>query len=193
LGRIEEAFFLQALEYEGILRVFFHRYAPDPADVEELLQDTYARLLAEAEASPPLIDSARGCALRLARDTVRDWLRRPGVVSLPGVAEIDAWSVLDEESQVQSIVGGQEELARLSEAVAALPAKCRQAYTLRKVYGLSHGDIAARLRVTEESVREYLAIAVRHCAQALYDRPPPGVQPRRGAFFSRLRRRVTPR
>ena len=101
-------------------------------------------------------------------------------------------AVLDEGTQVESIVGAQEELARLSEAVAGLPERCRQAYTLRKVYGFTHSEIASRLRIPEETVREYLALAARRCAQALFDRPP-AATPRRGAFLSRIRRRVRAR
>ncbi|MGH8284275.1 MAG: RNA polymerase sigma factor [Steroidobacteraceae bacterium] len=191
MGRAEDGFFLQALEYEGILRAFLQRYAPDPADVEELLQETYARLLSEAESSKPKTESVRGCALRLARDTVLEWLCRSGVVSLAPIAEIDALAVLDECTQVESIVGAQEELARLSEAVASLPERCRQAYTLRKVYGFTQSEIAARLRISEETVQDYLALAARRCAHALFDRPP-AATPRRVAFLSRIRRRVKP-
>lgn len=124
-------------------------------------------------------------------DTVLEWLRRSGVVSLAPIAEIDALAVLDECTQVESIVGAQEELARLSEAVAGLPERCRQVYTLRKVYGFTQSEIASRLRVSEETVQDYLALAARRCAHALFDRPP-AATPRRVAFLSRIRRRMKP-
>jgi RNA polymerase sigma-70 factor (ECF subfamily) len=163
--------FLQALEHEGVLRAFLRRYAPDPADVEELLQETYARLLGEAESALPEKESVRACVLRLAHDVVREWLRQRGVVSLAAVADLESLGVLDEGTQVASIVGTEEELARLAEAVAELPEECRRAYTLRMVYEFTVPEIAARLRLSEDQVEEHLALGVQRCAEVLFDRP----------------------
>lgn len=187
MGRAEEEFFLQTLEYEGRVRVFLRRHAPDPADVEDLLLETYARLLCEAEHALPERESVRGCVLRLARGVLREWLRQRGVVSLEAGADLDDLGMLDEGTQVESIVGAQEELARMAEAVAELPEQCRQAYTLRMVYEFTVPEIAARLRVSEDKVEEHLALGVQRCADALFDRP--GVVPeKRTASVSYIRR-----
>ena len=51
--------------------------------------------------------------------------------------------VLDESEQIDEIVNGHQELALLVRAVQELPDRCRQVFTLRKVYGYSQKEIAS--------------------------------------------------
>ena len=53
-----------------------------------------------------------------------------------------------------------QELQLLAAAIQALPARCRQVMTLRKIYGLSHRDIARQLDISEHTVNAQLAIGV---------------------------------
>lgn len=57
------------------------------------------------------------------------------------------------------------ELAEVAKLVRALPAECRQVFTLRKVYGYSGREIASRLGIPERAVEEHLIQAARRCAQ----------------------------
>ena len=59
--------------------------------------------------------------------------------------------LLDERGQVDEIVNTHQELALLTAAVARLPARCRQVFTLRKVYGL----IAEGNRGGAQDLREH--------------------------------------
>ena len=45
MGNPGDRYLLEALESEGVLRAYLFRYVRNPADVDELLQETYARLL----------------------------------------------------------------------------------------------------------------------------------------------------
>lgn len=53
----------------------------------------------------------------------------------------------------------------LTEAIRALPARCRQVFTLRKVYDVSQKDIAAQLGISEHTVSAQLTIAVHKCTK----------------------------
>jgi hypothetical protein len=79
------------------------------------------------------------------------------------------------------------ELAEVAEFAKALPAECRQVFTLRKVYGYSGREIANRLGIPERAVEEHLIQAVRRCAQAA-----PDLQSldRRPSLLKRLRLRI---
>lgn len=181
----EDGHFVRALEYEGIVRAFLLRYVPNPAEVEELLQLTYSRLLAETESKAQRARSARAHALHLAREVALDWLRRLEVVPFDRIADLEALNVLDHDGQVQEIVSSHEELTRLVEGAARLPGPVRQVYTLRKVYGLSIEEIARKLRMSEQTVEQHLVEAVRQCANIVFDRMP---ETRRSALLQRMRR-----
>ena len=181
-----DRYLLASLEFEGVLRACLHRYARNAADVDELLQDTYAHLLAAGSQPREEIRSIRAFALTVARNVALSWLRHRQVVPIELVADLEQLELLDERSQVDEIVNTHQELALLAAAVARLPTRCRQVFTLRKVYGYSQKEIAARMNISENTVEQQLIKAARHCAQALFDQP---VAERQATMFERFRRR----
>lgn len=187
MAKNEERYLLQALEFEGVLRACLYRYTRNGSDVEDLLQETYARLLTAGCSNEPEVRSVRAFALTIARNVTFDWLRHKQVVPIELVADMEALDVLDETEQIDEIVNGHQELALLVNAVQDLPDRCRQVFTLRKVYGYSQKEIAGRLQISEHTVEQHLTKAARRCAQALFDQP---VAERRATFFDRMRRRV---
>jgi RNA polymerase sigma-70 factor (ECF subfamily) len=62
---------------------------------------------------------------------------------------------------------GAHELELLTQAIQALPEQCRQVLTLRKIYGLSQREIAARLGVAETAIEALVAEGLRRCAEVL--------------------------
>lgn len=186
VAKDEERYLVQALEFESVLRACLYRYARNTSDVEELLQETYARLLAAGASNEPEVRSVRAFSLTVARNVAFDWLRHKQVVPIELVADMEALDILDEREQIDAIVNSHQELMMLVEAVQQLPERCRQVFTLRKVYGYSQKEIAARMNITENTVEQQLTKAARHCAQALFDQP---VGERQATLFERFRRR----
>lgn len=160
-----------ALEFEGVLRACLRRYVRNAADVEELLQETYAQLLEAGAPNGPEVRSVRAFALGVARNLAFNWLRRRRIVPMESMADIEDLNLLDEGEQVERIVSAEQELTLLMQAVAELPERCRQVFTLRKVYGFSQKEIAARLKISENTVEQHLSKAGRRCAQFLFARP----------------------
>ncbi|MDE2263467.1 MAG: hypothetical protein KGL45_13170, partial [Gammaproteobacteria bacterium] len=116
-----DRYLLEALESEGLLRAFLFRYARNGADVDELLQETYARLLAATQAEGVRVRSVRALALTIARNAALDWLRHRNVVPMALLSDLAALDVLDESAQIEEIVNAHQELAMLAECVAELP------------------------------------------------------------------------
>jgi RNA polymerase sigma-70 factor (ECF subfamily) len=186
VAKDEERYLLQALDFENVLRACLYRYTRNSSDVEELLQETYARLLTAGAADEPEVRCVRAFSLTVARNVAFDWLRHKQIVPIELVADMEAMDVLDERDQIDAIVNSHQELALLVKAVQELPERCRQVFTLRKVYGYSQKEIAARMNITENTVEQQLTKAARHCAQALFDQP---LGERHGTFFDRFRKR----
>jgi len=188
MNRVEDRYLVASLEFEGVLRACLYRYVRNAADVDELLQETYTHLLtAGAATNREEIRSIRAFALTVARNVALSWLRHRQVVPIELVADLEALELLDERGQVEEIVNTHQELALLTAAVASLPARCRQVFTLRKVYGLSQKEIAAELNISENTVEQHLAKGMRLCSAALANSP---MADRRAQWFERARRRV---
>jgi RNA polymerase sigma factor (sigma-70 family) len=180
----EERYLLQALEFESVLRACLYRYTRNQSDVEELLQETYARLITAAASDDPEVRSVRAFALTIARNVAFDWLRHRQVVPIELVADMEALDVLDENEQIDEIVNSHQELEVLVGAIQGLPDRCRQVFTLRKVYGYSQREIAVRMNISENTVEQHLTRAARRCAEALFDQP---LAARRMPMFDRTR------
>ena len=188
MNRMEDRYLVASLEFEGVLRACLYRYARNVADVDELLQETYEHLLA-AGAAPEReeVRSIRAFALTVARNVALSWLRHRQVVPIELVADLESLETLDDRDQVEEIVNSHQELALLTQAVARLPERCRQVFTLRKVYGFSQKEIAASLSISENTVEQHLAKGVRLCTAAL------GGLTGRGAPRARVRQGPPPR
>ena len=187
MSKNDERYLLQALEIEGVLRACLYRYTRNNSDVDELLQEVYARLLVSGSSEEPEVRSVRAFALTIARNVAFDWLRHRQVVPIELVADLEALEVLDEGEQIEEIVNSHQELAMLVRAIQGLPDRCRQVFTLRKVYGYSQKEIALRLNISENTVEQHLAKGMRLCSAALADSP---MAERRAQWFERARRRV---
>jgi RNA polymerase sigma factor (sigma-70 family) len=187
LGNPGDRYLLEALKSEGVLRAYLFRFVRNPADVDELLQETYAKLLM-ANPEGDEVRSVRALALTIARNAALDWLRHRDVVPMELVSDLAALDVLDEKARVDEIVNAHQELALLSEVVAGLPKRFRQAFTLRRVYGLSQREIAEHMGISEKTVEQLLVRAVRRCADALFAREVAADRPQ--SMSDRLRRRL---
>ena len=71
---------------------------------------------------------------------------------------------------VPAAVAHAEDLRLLTEAIRALPERCRQVLTLRKIYGLSQRETALRLGISEHTVEVQGAIGLRKCIRFFRER-----------------------
>jgi RNA polymerase sigma-70 factor (ECF subfamily) len=146
--------------HEGVLRGYLQRMVA-PSEIDDVVQETYARLLRARERGP--IDSPRGLLFATARNAARDLFRRRAVANTFPITEIDHSRVFDTAPGVVETVSRRQEEDLLTEAIAALPPRCREILLLRKFENLSHREIAHRLGIAEHTVEAQLTKALRRC------------------------------
>jgi RNA polymerase sigma-70 factor (ECF subfamily) len=151
--------------HERSLRAYLQAAAPNPADVEDLLQESYLRLLRVRSSAP--IQCVRALLFAIARNAVRDAVREKLANREIPSTEIDAFPVLDDSADVVDLVARRQEQALLAEAMRALPERCREVLILRKIHGLSQRDIAHKLGISENTVESLVSRGVRRCANHL--------------------------
>lgn len=183
LAQPDERYLLEALEIEGALRALLYRFTRNLADVDELLQETYMRLLAAGSRPGPEVRSVRAFAIVVARNVARSWARHQQVVPFELVANLEDFDIADERERIEEQTDARQLLAKL---VASLPPRCREVFVLRKVYGCSQKEIAAKLRISENTIEQHLLKATRRCAEAL---SAPPKRPGQHSLINRLRRR----
>ncbi len=154
--------------HERSLRSYLRSLFPALPDVDDLVQESYARLIRAKDAGT--ISHAKAFLFTTARNAALDFFRRRKVVSIDAVANLDELSVLEDRPDASEALNRQQELGLLAEAVRGLPERCRQVLTLRLLYAMSHKEIASELHISEHTVKAQLAKGMRRCADFLAKR-----------------------
>lgn len=136
---------------------------PGLGDVDDVLQDAFARLLRAHAAGP--IANPKAFLFVTARNLALNRLRHLRYERPAGMTEIDPMSVMDESLGAPDRLAHQEDFQLLIEAIQSLPDRCRQVITLRKIYGLSQREVAERLGISEHTVEAQGAIGLRKCIE----------------------------
>lgn len=163
----------QVLPHEAALRNYLRRRVPSLSDVDDVVQDSYLKILKARPASGE-IASVKAYLFTIARNTASKLFRKQKIFSPVPVSELPAWRVLDGDQNVAETVDVRLQDALIAGAIAELPGRCREILLLRVGDGFSPAQIASRLRLSESTVRTQLTRAVDKCTKLLRKR---GVTP----------------
>ena len=144
-----------------MLRAWLGSRFPPQCDIDNLVQEALVRVCQAWERGE--LHSPKAFLFATARNLALDQVRRLQIAPTISLVEIDAQAVLEEGASVPDLVARNQELEFLTEVIQSLPDRCRQVFTLRKVYGMSQRDIAIRLGISEHTVSAQLTIAVHKC------------------------------
>ena len=136
----------------------FLRNGEDAEDVvQEALASSYRQLLDRDVEHPKayLFAATKNQALKH-NDLAVNKLRA-------AIDDLELSEVISLENTVLESSAAKEEMVRLCEAIGALPLQCRRVFVLKKVYGFSHKEIAARLKISENTVHQHLAKGLARC------------------------------
>jgi|SRR5579883_1944601 len=158
----------QVQPHESALRSYLRGRFPSLPDIDDLVQESYARLIRAKQTGR--IAYVKAFLFTTARNAALDLFRRRQVVTIDAIGDLTALPISVEGPDAGEAVSKQQELDLLADAVRALPERCRQVLTLRLLYGLSQKEIAAELKISEHTVKAQLAKGVRRCAAYFEER-----------------------
>lgn len=152
--------------YDELLK-YFTREVRDAHEAQDLVQETFGRVLARV-AQGASVDDMRGLLYEVARNLLIDRHRQMRVrqhVSDDILDDMPGPSSDDPEMHY----AGRQRLRLLVCAIEALPPRCRQAFVLHRFDGLSQVQVAARMGVSVNMVERHIMLAIATCRQALGD------------------------
>lgn len=162
-----EWFAVAVQPHDAALRAWLRSRFPALGDIDDIVQETYARVLQIRARDPLRAHAVKPLLFTMARNLALDQLRRRQVVPFDALPADDALAAADDVPGIGETVSRRQELALLAEAIQSLPERCRQILTLRKIYGLSQREIARQLAISEHTVEAQVGIGVRRCADYL--------------------------
>ena len=153
------------LPHEPMLRAWLRSRFPGLGDLDDIVQEAYARLLRARRNGT--MENPKAYLFAVARNLATDHFRRNRGQDMNSLTEIDRGDVLDESEGIPEALVHHHDLQLLTEAIQTLPDRCRQVLTLRKIYGLSQKEIAAQLGIAEHTVEAQVTIGIRKCTEFL--------------------------
>jgi RNA polymerase sigma-70 factor (ECF subfamily) len=131
----------------------------DEADVDDLVQETYAVLATRASVAD--IADPRAYAFQVARSLFLRGVRRAKIVSISTGLDLSALDIPDDAPSPFEHVAGRDDLQRLAAAIEAMPPQTRRAFTLRRVDGLSQREVAKVTKLSESTVEKHIGRGIR--------------------------------
>lgn len=164
----ERWFHEEVRPHEPSLRAYLQVRFPDLAEVDDVLQESYSRLVRARTAGR--IRHPKAFLFATARNAAIDFLRRERSRPWSRAGEQMDTTLPDEAPTLAEQGEREYRLEVLTEAVQALPERCRQVVMLRYLDGLAYKEIAAQLGISPETVKVHLAKGMRRCAAVFAER-----------------------
>ncbi|MET3667639.1 RNA polymerase sigma factor [Caulobacter sp. 1776] len=154
-----------ALPHEPALRAWLARRPLAGLEVDDIVQETYAILAALERVDH--IQTPRTYMFEVAKSLVLRALRRSRIVAFETLAEAESLEPPCEAPSPETVAADRQDLTRIAALIAGLPTKCREAFTLRKVLGLSQREVAQRMGVSENTVEKHVGKGIGRLMDAL--------------------------
>ncbi len=151
--------------HERSLRSYLQGSFPSVPDVDDVVQESYLRMLRAKTAQP--IRSAKAFLFTVARRLALDTVRRERASPIERAGGLEALHIIDDRADVSDDVVRRERVALLGQAIADLPAGCRAVFILHKIKGHSRRETATQLGLAEKTVEVQTAKAMRRCGEFL--------------------------
>lgn len=165
LREIDQWFAAAVLPYAANYRAYARKLTHDEADAEDLVQEAYAKVLGVAEWRR--LEAPERFVMTIIRNLAFERFRRAKVVGIRQIGVLEMDSLPDPTPDAYAITSARQELDRVLAAMDRLPEQCRKVLTLRKMHGLSPGQIAVRLNLSVSTVEKHLAKGLRLLTKAL--------------------------
>lgn len=149
--------------YVEVLR-FLTRKLRDHDSAQDLTQETFSRALT----LPPGGDvaSPRGLLYQIARNLLIDRYRSSKRQSHENLEDIDESSIVAPGSwQPEAQAESSQHAARLVAIIKALPPRCRQAFVLHRIDGLSQSEVAKQMGISTNMVEKHIIRAMVACRE----------------------------
>jgi len=144
--------------HERVLKAWLASRYSGQFDVEDVVQEAVVRVLKARQEQD--LKSPKAYFFAIARNLAMDRARRVKVIFDEGIMRENSLDLIDETENIEETVARNNELEILTEAIQSLPERCRQAFTLCKVYGMTYSEVASEMGVSFNTVSTQISIGL---------------------------------
>ncbi len=158
-------FLNQIFRHRAALHRYLRKFTSGAEDVEDLVQETYVRMYALRDFRD--VDSPRALLFRIAHNLTVERARRQTAQATDSMGDLETLNVFSNEAPADEQIDARRRFESFCAAVDRLPPLCRRVFVLRKVYRLSHDEIAEVLGVSHSTIEKHVAKGLLRCRDYL--------------------------
>ncbi|MBY8821908.1 RNA polymerase sigma factor [Sphingomonas colocasiae] len=151
--------------FRGSLLRYFGRRMRDPADVEDMVQEVFVRLIRRGGTSALERENLHAYVFETASSVLKDRLRKRVTRHADAHEPFDTDRHADVDFSPEHVLLGRERLARATAVLLELPERTRVIFVLRRLEGMKYQDIAVRLGISVSAVEKHMQRAITHLTQ----------------------------
>lgn len=151
------------LAVKSSLKQYLMRFFVRRQDVEDVLQETFLRAFQSEQNQE--IRSPKSFLYKIGKNLALSEKSAKASQLMMYVGEFDESSVIDTKPSAEDSLELEQRIAILNEVIQALPPQCRRVLVMRKLFGLSHKEVARRLNISVKTVEQHLTKGLQHCHQ----------------------------
>lgn len=156
------------LENAKFLRRYARQFVSSYHEAEDIAQEAYVRAFTAEKNTH--IEQPKAFLFQVARNVALTRLKKKSREIHQCIDELSESETGMIDEAVDDHVEALELLDTYREAVIAMPAKCRNVFILRKVYGFKHNEIAEKMGMSVSSVEKYVRRGILACQDHLASR-----------------------
>ncbi|HKT15660.1 MAG TPA: RNA polymerase sigma factor [Allosphingosinicella sp.] len=138
----------------------FGRRTSDAAEIEDMVQEVFLRLIKRGGVST--LENLNAYVFETASSVLRDRLRKQRTRHASAHEPFDHDRHADADFSPEHVLLGREQLRRATAVLLELPERTRVIFVLRRLEGMRFQDIAARLGISVSAVEKHMGRAVTH-------------------------------
>tara|TARA_R110002096_G_scaffold70943_2_gene169872 strand:- start:10338 stop:10805 length:468 start_codon:yes stop_codon:yes gene_type:complete len=146
--------------YSTPLARFFRRRIHSQAEVDDLLQEVFYRLIRRQ--SDGNIENPQAYLFQIAANILRDRQRRAHTRQVYDHKTFDESQHAFEHISPERILQGKEQLSFLKAALMELPKKTQTIFILQRFEGMSYSEIATHQGFAVSTVEKHMMKAIKH-------------------------------
>ena len=155
----------QVFSHRAALQKYLRKFVGTSDDVEDLVQEAYVRVCALP--SSQVVESPRALLFRIAHNLAVDRARQRVSHATDDVADFEPLNVFSQEAEPDEQADLRRRFESFCAVVDSLPPLCRRVFVLRKVYQLSHAEIAEVLGLSHSTIEKHVAKGLLRCRDRL--------------------------
>jgi len=158
-SRIMEKYYTQLIDFARII-------TQSTELSEEIVEDVFIKMWKRDE-EVSQIENIRAYLFRAVRNTALNYIKKESRSFEVYLDELPSLRIACSQADPEECLIGKELNASICRAVDKLPAKCKLIYKMAREDGLKHREIAELLGLSEKTVENQIAIALKKIAAIL--------------------------